>query len=35
LARIRSGVQDRVNGMTSHQAFIDRHCSARRGEVSA
>ena len=35
LARIRSGVQDRVDGMTSHQAFIDRHCSARRGEVSA
>jgi tryptophan halogenase len=35
LARIRSGVQDRVDGMTSHQAFIDRHCAARRGEASA
>ena len=31
LARIRSGVQDRVDGMPSHQAFIDRHCAARRG----
>ena len=35
LARIRSGVQDRVNGMPSHQAFIDRHCAARPQTMSA
>ena len=34
LARIRSGVQERVDGMTSHQAFIDRHCAARPQAMS-
>lgn len=28
LAKIRTGIQDRVNGMPSHQDFIDRHCAA-------
>jgi len=29
LAKIRSGIQDRLNGMPSHQEFIDRYCAAK------
>jgi tryptophan halogenase len=35
LARIRTRIQDRVNGMPPHQQFIDRNCSATAPLVGA
>jgi tryptophan 7-halogenase len=33
LAKIRTGIQDRVGGMPSHKAYIERCCAARSAEA--